>query len=79
MEEKEKVNLNTIVKRIKSKTPGFWKKVRSYALSVGGSLVAVLLANNQFDLSLPEALMAIIKYGIAVMSAIAGTAQLTKE
>lgn len=65
--------------RIVSKTPGFWKQVQKLALSVGISAVAVLVANGQFTLDLPDNLLTIIKYAVAVCAAIAGTAQLTKE
>jgi hypothetical protein len=79
MEEKEKVNLSTVVKRVRSKTPRFWKKIRTYAISLGSSLVAVLLANSQLDLELHPTIITVVKYSVAIMAAIAGTAQLTKE
>lgn len=65
--------------RIIAKTPKFWKQFQKIAFSIGISAAAVLIANGQFTLDLPETLLTIIKYTVAVCTAIAGTAQLTKE
>lgn len=71
--------IKLLYSRIRSKTPMFWKSVQRFALSLGMSAVAVLVANGQFSLDLNPTLLLVIKYTVAVCSAIAGTAQLTKE
>lgn len=71
--------IQLLYSRIRSKTPMFWKSVQRFALSLGMSAVAVLVANGQFSLDLNPALLLVIKYTVAVCAAIAGTAQLTKE
>jgi len=75
----EKVNLTTVIQRIFAPTPQFWQRIRSLAVAVGGSAVAVLTANSTLDLALPVIVITIVKYAIAMCVAIAGTAQLTKE
>lgn len=37
----EKVTLKTIIKRVKSETPVFWKKIRKYMIWLGGLGIAV--------------------------------------
>lgn len=71
--------IKLLYSRIRSKTPMFWKSVQRFALSLGMSAVAVLVANGQFSLDLNPTLLLVIKYTVAVCAAIAGTAQLTKE
>ena len=73
------MTIQLLYSRIISKTPLFWKRIQKLALSIGVSAVAVLVANGQFTLDLPDSLLTIIKYTIAVCAACAGTAQLTKE
>ncbi len=76
---KEKVTLKTVAQRAKAKTPDFWKRVQKASVGVGISLVAVLTAETQLSLELSIGLLTVIKYSIAVCTAIAGTAQFTKE
>ncbi len=71
--------IKLLYSRTRSKTPMFWKSVQRFALSLGMSAVAVLVANGQFSLDLNPTLLLVIKYTVAVCAAIAGTAQLTKE
>ena len=75
----EKINFTTLFVRIFAKTPVFWQKIRSIAIAIGGSAVAVLTANSTLDLALPVAVITVVKYTVAMCVAIAGTAQLTKE
>lgn len=70
---------NIVIERLLAKTPCFWKRIQKFALSIGGSAVAVLVANAQLTLDLPDSLLTIVKYVVAVCVAVAGTAQLTKE
>jgi hypothetical protein len=75
----EKINFTVITQRIFAPTPQFWQRIRSLAIAVGGSAVAVLTANSTLDLALPVIVITVVKYTIAMCVAIAGTAQLTKE
>jgi len=69
----------TIVERWNAKSPKFFKKLKGYALSVGGSAAAVLVANTSMSLNLNAILINVLGYVIAACVAIAGTAKLTKE
>lgn len=64
--------------RIKAETPIFWQKIRSWAIGIGGSAVALWTANTQLALELPVDFVSILKYIIVACVAIAGTATLTK-
>jgi len=75
----EKINFTTLTQRIFAPTPVFWQKVRSIAVTIGGSAVAVLTANSTLDLALPVVVITVVKYSIAMCVAVAGTAQFTKE
>ncbi len=75
----EKVNLTTLIQRFFAPTPQFWQRIRSLAIAIVGSAVAVLTANSTLDLALPVIVITVVKYVIAMCVAIAGTAQLTKE
>ena len=69
----------SIIDRIKAESPSFFKKLRTLALSVGGSALAVIAANKAISLGLNETLLEVLNYVIAVCVAIAGTSQLTKK
>jgi hypothetical protein len=71
--------MKTIWLRLKAETPNFWKKVRTSALSIGGSAVAVIMINKTMELNLLPILITICNYVIAASAAIAGTASLTKK
>ena len=75
----EKINFTTLFMRALAPTPKFWQRVRSVAVAIGGSAVAVLTANSTLDLALPVAVITVVKYTIAMCVAVAGTAQFTKE
>ena len=70
---------NTIIERWNSKSPMFFKKMKSAALSLGGSAAAVLVANGAMTLNLNATLINALGYIVAACVAIAGTAKLTKE
>ena len=75
----EKINFTTLFMRALAPTPKFWKRVRSIAVAIGGSAVAVLTANSTLDLALPVVVITVVKYIIAMCVGIVGTEQLTKE
>lgn len=75
----KKINSTVIFQRIFAPTPRFWQRIRSIAVAIGGSAVAVLTANSTLDLALPAIIITVVKYTIAMCVAVAGTAQLTKE
>jgi hypothetical protein len=70
--------MNKIIERWNAETPDFFKKLKKYAFSIGGSAAAVLTANNLFGLSLDATLISTLGYVVAACVAIAGTAKLTK-
>lgn len=70
---------NIFIERWKAKSPVFFKKLKSYALSIGGSAAAVLVANSTMSLNLNQTLISVLGYVVAACVAIAGTAKLTKE
>jgi hypothetical protein len=70
---------NELISRFRAELPRFWKKVRKYALTIGGSAGAVLLARTAFGFDLNPTLFSVLGYVVAVCAAVAGTAQLTKE
>lgn len=49
----EKLNINTIVARVKSETPIFWKKVRALMLTIGGIGAAIKAAVSAELIVLP--------------------------
>lgn len=71
--------MKKLIERFKAELPCFWKCVQKLALSVGGSMAALLAGNSAFDLQLNDVLLTIIKYSLAVCITIAGTAQFTKQ
>lgn len=70
---------NIFIERWKTKSPVFFKKLKAYALSIGGSAASVLVANGAMSLNLNQTLISVLGYVVAVCVAIAGTAKLTKE
>ena len=71
--------MKELVKRWKAELPQFWKNVRSIAITLGTSALAVITADATFTLTLPLAIIEVCKYIIAITAAIAGTAQFTKQ
>lgn len=71
--------MKEIIARWRSDLPDFWKKVRNLAVTVAASCTAVFVANNTMNLELPELLITICKYGIAIGAATGVNAQLTKK
>ena len=68
-----------IVKRIKSKTPSFFKKLRKFAVIISVIATSVIGASKTGEIDFPEWLITSSKY-IAFMAATAAMiAQTTKE
>lgn len=63
--------------RLKSETPIFWKKFRNMAIGIGAAAIAVKLADAQYVLHLPEAILQTCSYAIAVCAALGMSSQLT--
>jgi len=70
--------MKSIWLRLKAETPKFWKKIRTGALTIGGSAIAVITINKTMDLNLLPVIITVCNYAIAACAAIAGTASLTK-
>lgn len=71
--------LNTIKERWKAELPDFFKKLRNLAIALGVSATSVWVTNTTMDLKLPEKVMDICKYTIAIAAAAGMTSQLTKK
>lgn len=71
--------MKQLIVRWKAELPPFFKQMRKYALSIGGSATAVIVANSSMSLNLNPNLISGIGYLIAICAAVAGTAQLTKQ
>lgn len=68
-----------LIERAKAECPKFFKQLKKYALTIGGSAVAVVVANSSLSLNLNPTLISILGYVIAACAAVAGTAQLTRS
>jgi hypothetical protein len=71
--------MNELIERFKSESPVFFKKLKKYALSIGGSATAVLIVNASMNLNLDQTLIAVLGFVVAACAAIAGTSQLTRQ
>lgn len=65
--------------RLKLKSPGYFRKMKKYALIIGASAGSIMLANTAFGLVLDDVFLKIISYIVAICAGVASTAQLTKE
>ena len=70
--------LKTIKTRWNAKTPSFFKGIKKVAIAIGTPTMAIWLANQTLALELPEIVLSVCKYSIAVCAAMGVTAQLTK-
>jgi len=71
--------MNQFIERWNAKSPLFFKKLKGYAISIGGPSAAVLVANSTMSLNLNSTLISVLGYVVAACVATAGTAKLTKE
>lgn len=69
----------TVKERWTSNSPAFFKGLKNFALQLGGAALAVIAINATLPISLPTSVITIASYIVAVCSAVAGTAKLTKE
>lgn len=67
------------LERWKATSPKFFKKLKKYALIVGGSAGAMLTVIGTFGLVVPATVTTILTYTIILSAGVAGTSQLTKE
>jgi len=67
----------TIKKRWQAELPDFFKKVKTFAITIGGSATAVWVINQSMSLQLHEMVLDVCKYTIAFCAAVGLTAQLT--
>lgn len=68
--------LSETLKRLNSKTPIYFKKLRKYSLYLMGSLIAVITLNSQLNLNLNGVFIQIVGYLIVGCGFIAGTSSL---
>lgn len=61
----------------------FWKKIRTFSITIGGSAAAILLADSSFNLQsnygLPPILFTICGYVIVFCAALGLTSQITTK
>jgi len=62
-----------------AESPLLFKKLKKYAYSVGGSAIAIVVANSSLSLNLNSSLMNGLGYLITACVGIAGTSHLTRE
>ena len=67
--------MNHLKERWNSKTPKFWKRVQRIAI-IAGTIAGIIIAA---PVTLPAALITVAGYFAVVGTAVATTAQLTKE
>ncbi|MES2287540.1 MAG: hypothetical protein V4547_17735 [Bacteroidota bacterium] len=48
MEKTDKLNIGSIVERLKAETPPFWKKIRNLGIGIGAAGTALVVAKQQF-------------------------------
>lgn len=70
--------LTTVIDRWKSETPKFFKGVKNLSLTLGTAAASVWGINSMMNLELPQIILDVCKYAIAVAAAMGFTAQLTK-
>lgn len=71
--------MNELFDRWAAKTPVFWRKVRTYAITLAASATAIWTINSTMVLGLDEWILTGCKYAIAIGAAVGVSAQLTKE
>lgn len=70
--------IKTLTDRWNAELPIFFKKVRAISLTLGGPAMAIWAANQTMSLQLPELVLTVCKYIIAICAGMGLTAQLTK-
>jgi hypothetical protein len=73
------MDTQTIKKRWQAELPDFFKKVKTAAITVGGSATAVWVTNQSMSLELHEMVLDVCKYTIAFCAAVGLTAQFTAK
>lgn len=71
--------MKEIIERWKAKEPAFFKKIKHFALSIGGVCVVVLGVQSVPGLQVDDIFVKVISYILVACAAVAGTSQLTKE
>ena len=68
-----------IKERILSEEPAFFSKIQNLVLWIGTPATGVWVANQTMSLNLPEVVLTVCKYTIAVAAGMGLTAKLTKK
>ena len=74
--------IKEIKQRWKAESPDFWKKIKSFAVTLGTSAVAVLASDKLFDLQtygVPQLVFTIAGYVIVACATLGLSAQITKK
>jgi hypothetical protein len=70
--------MKTLIERWKAKMPIFWKQVLAVAVVVGSAALGLKTGNVMFELNMPEIVIAVCNYILAVASTLGLAAKLTK-
>ena len=73
----EKISISLLIRRLKSTTPAFFKKLQNFALGFGGLFGAVALGMQQGTIPAPYHLLPVFQFLAAFALGIVGTAQVT--
>ena len=69
--------MGELIKRFKSESPSFFKKVQKFAITLGVSAAGIWGANEMFSLELHNEVLMVCKYTIAVAAGLGGAAKWT--
>lgn len=70
--------MKTLFERWKAKMPLFWKRVLAIAVIIGSAALGLKTGNTMFELNMPEIIITICNYTIAVACTMGLSAKLTK-
>lgn len=74
---KKKTFFSEIKRRWRANTPLFWKKVMRFAIVFGSASISVYTVNTSMDLGLPDIIIDVCRYSIAVCAALGLSSKLT--
>jgi hypothetical protein len=70
--------MKTIIQRLKSETPKFFKVLRNMSITLGVAAKALVESNSTLNLGLSVDFIQVLNYAIAISIAVAVTAQTAK-
>ena len=70
--------MKTLISRIKSETPKFFKNLIAISLTMGGVATSIIMSNDSLNLGLSADVIQYLKYAVAVSIAVASVSKTTK-